>query len=468
MTHTSSPPSLLGFVRRHPASFAFGVVLAGTLTVGLLQGERIFYGDSGGYWSLAESFTREGHFSLLNFENPLRGYALPLVNYVLSEIGEGLHWTPSRMATLLNVLLYALIGAVLAPALAECAWPQRRWGFGRRLLLTALLLISWSGDLSYPLTDFPGLTMALLALVAIARSEHPGWMLLAGAAGGLAIDLRPAFLPLLPMLLVIVGLTWRAQRHTPHPGVAWRGLCVTALVLGMVAVSLPQSLAAHRHFGTWSPIPSATENLGPLKLTRGMYLQRFDSYEGPGGPAELAYVDPTGKRLLEQQPASTIKDSSQYLRLIVSHPFLMAKLAARHIVNGLDTRYSTVYVEHLDSGGHLWLRLLGFLLDFLALVRLLWSAARRSLGPIRWRYPIALLLCCLTSVPTEMETRYMLPVYLLGYMLVLAPGWPKPIAARQAGLQRFRTPVTIAVTYLAFMLVIWHVVSAAKGQLMYP
>lgn len=111
------------------------------------------------------------------------------------------------------------------------------------------------------------------------------------------------------------------------------------------------------------------------------------------------------------------------------------------------------------------MRLGGFLLVFLALTRVLWPAARRSLGPARWRYPVALLVCCLTSLPSAMETRYLLPVYLLSYILVLAPGWPSPIAEDRIGLRRYRSAGAILVAYLLFMAVVWHVVSATSSHL---
>lgn len=446
-----------------PAFAAFRVAFAGTLIVGLLQGVRTFYGDSGEYWELAGTFTQSGHFSLLSFESSARGYGLPLILYVLREFGEGVHWIPPSVVTLFFALLFALIGAVLAPRLAEVAWPERPWGYGRRLALTATLLVFWSGDLNYPLSDFPGLVMGLLALVAIAKPDSPGWMLIAGIASAIAIDLRPAYLPFVPMLAVIVAWAWFEQRVTQHASLARRALCVSLLVVGFLAASLPQSLSAHRHYGTWTFIPGASEQTAE-RLTLGMVHQRNDAFETPQRPGVITYGDATGQRLLERQPEGKINSLSQYVGLVVSNPTIMVPLLARHIVNGLDARYSTIYVEHYDSGGHIWLRLAGFLLVFLALARVLWPSARRGLGRARWRYPFALLLCSLTSVPTAVETRYMLPVYLLCYILVLAPGWPNPIGPAEDGLRRFRTPAILAVACLVFMAVVWHVVSGVNGQ----
>jgi hypothetical protein len=443
---------------------ALGVAIVGTLAVGLLQGERPFYGDSGEYWTLSSSFTLHGHFSLLNFANESRGYAFPLVIHVLNIFTNARHSSQSTAATLFNVLVFALIGAILAPQLAGLCWPDGHWSFLRRLAFTTVLLIFWGGNLNYPLTDFPGLAAALLTLVAISRTDKPGWMFLAGVAGGVTLNLRTAYLPLMPMLAVIVALTWFDQRKISHASTTWRAMCLGSLLIGFLAASAPQALSQHRHFGNWSFLPASSQVETAGRLNMGMELQRWDSYERPQGQGALAYGDANSARLLEEQPTRVIESTSQYIGLFVSHPLVMVPLIVQHLLNGLDARYNTIYVEHRDSNGRTWLRLAGFLLVFATLVRLLWPTARRRLGVTRWRYLIALALCCLTPLPTAIETRYLLPLYVITYMVVLAPGWPNPLGARDSGWRRFRTPAVLAITCVAFMTVVWDVVSPVSAH----
>lgn len=456
-----TPPSWGSRPRIGPAALAFLVAFTGTLIVAMFQGEKPFYGDSGLYWALADSFTHAGHFSLLNFESPLRGYALPLIYHLVETFGNGVGWSRSSLAKVLNVTLFALIGAVLTPRLAETAWPQHRWTVLRRIALTLLLIVFWSGDLNYPLSDFPGLTLALLTLVAIAHPDRPGWMLTAGVATGLAIDMRPAYLPLIPMLIFVVMSTWFGQRSVQHASFTHRMLCMGLIVLGFAVASLPQSLAAHRHYKTWSFIPGTTAHLSDTELTYSLFLQRYDTFVKPPATAlPMYYFDEAGERLLRRPITST----DEYLEIAVTHPTIIAGLLIRHLVNSLDMRYSTVYVEHLDSGGHLWLRLAGFLIVFLALVRILWRPARASLGQAYWCYPVSLVTCCFTALFSGIETRYMLPLWLLCCMLVLAPGWPNPIAANDAGMRRPRTLAALAISYLAFMAIVWHIVIGASAH----
>lgn len=444
----------------------FGVAFGVTLMVALGQGLKPFYYDSGQYWGLGETFTVNGHFSLLNFDSQGRGYVLPLIDRELNAIAEGLGWNPSSLVKLFNALIFTLIGAVLAPRLAELAWPEHPWGPVQRLVLVALLLIYWRGAMSFPLSDFPALAMAVLALVAITHQDTSGWMLMAGVAGGLALDMRASYLLLEPILAVLVLWAWLGQSGTRRASTGRRALCAALLVVGFAAVSLPQSLASHRHGRSWSFVPGATISLSSQYLTPGLANQRYDTYVGTGeaGPS-MTYGDRSGTRLLDTLKNRQVSSSSQYARLILSHPLAMAGLFARHLIDGLDARYSTPYIEHREPGSRRWLRIAGFLIVFLALARVLWPAARRRLGPARWRYPVALLLCSATSVPTTVETRYMLPVYLFSYITVLTPGWPSPIGPADAGLRRFRTLAILVAASVAFMAIVWHVTGVAGSQL---
>jgi len=445
---------------------AIAVTLAAAIFVGLLQGQHNFWADTYEYWALGQTFNKGGHFSLLNFQSPFRGYILPLLDYLLSRAWIDGLGTPYTTTTLVVALTFALIGSVLAPRLAEVIWPGRRWGFLRRLALFAMLIVFWSGDLNYLLTDFPGLAMALLVLVAVARPDSPPCMFLAGVALAVAINLRPAYVPLIPMVVVVVGIGWlRARGGGGRSLLLRRVLCAGLLLVSFAAVSVPQVLAHHRHYGGWW---LALNNPGEerFELTTGLPFERADSYEpeGTAGGLAIAYKDETGRRLLEEQPNAEIKSSGEYVGLVLDHPITMVALLARHLINGLDVRYSTTYVEHADGDGHILLRLGGFLLVFLALVRLLWPRARRALGPTQWRFLLALALCCLTSLTTAVETRYMLPLYLIMYMLVLAPGWPNPLGPVATGFSRYRTPLLLIGAYVLFMAVVWHVVGDLHGH----
>lgn len=449
--------------RRLDAGVAFAIAFVGVLIDALLQGYKPFYYDSGSYWSLGNAFFYHHHFSLLNFNSPLRGYLWPLVDHGLQVIASALGWQASSLVKLFNALVFVLIGTVLMPWFAEISWPRWRWGIGRRLLLVALLLLFWRGFLSYPLSDFPALAFTILAVVAIARPESGPRMALAGIAAGAALEMRPSYVLLVPILAVLVAWSWVEDRR--HASAVRRLACIALMVIGFVVVSVPQSLATHRHFGLWSPIPGEAVNLAGLQYTGGLELQRYETYVGSSQTPRMLYEDADGQRLLATEPGDRIETTSQYLALIVDHPIEIAGVFARHIINGIDQRYSTPYVERLDKGSQRWFRIANLLIIFLALLRVAWPASRRRLAPTRWRYPASILICCLTAVPSAIETRYLLPAYLLAYALVLMPAWPSPFAQRHGRLSRWRAPVLIVGSCAAFLLLVLHVVSQTSSSL---
>ncbi|WP_205696697.1 hypothetical protein [Conexibacter sp. SYSU D00693] len=454
---------------------ALVVVLTACLLIALLSADQAFHYDAGVYWGLADVFDKGGRepFSLLNFEHPLRGYSFALVLREVRDVGRDLGLLDYQSVRIMMALVIALIGAVLAPRFAQTVWPSVRFGVLHRLAFAATLLAFWHGYLLWPLTDFPALAAGLLALIAAAHWRSPAWLAVAGAAAAFAVNLRPAYSVLVPAILLIVLWEWgklhrAGQRPTRRDGAAF-----VVLLVAMGLVSLPQSLATHRHFGSYNPVPGTTADLGSFQLTVGLQVQRYETYVGRDRTIpQMIYADPNTEDLRKEElgPDQQVKGSGEYVRIALEHPLTVAGVVWRRFVNGMDQRYSTPYINKLDDGDRRPWRLVGFSLLFAALVRLLWPAARRSLGPARWRYALGLLAACVTSLPSAMETRFLLPVYTLAWLLVFAPGWPKPWAAAPGAtpVQRARAPVAIVAGLAVFMLIVWSVVQATTDNFQVP
>jgi hypothetical protein len=446
-----------------PATGAFALAFLVFLATALLQGQKPFYYDSGAYWALSESFVRAGHFSFLNFENTdLRGYGLPFVYFLIRNAGEAVGLKDAVTVMIFNSALVAAIATVLTPRLAEIAVPRFSWGVGRRLLLAAILLLFWRGFLNYPLSDFVALGLALLALCTVGSSVSTPAFVLAGGAAALALDVRPAYFLLVPIVFVLYLWRWYASGERRDP--RWL-LRFAGLVAAVVLVSLPQSLSQHENFGSWTPLPGGSGLVG-LQYSDGLQLQRYDTYVGgPESEAQMNYLDEDGRRVLEQVDGGQVKSTGQYARLVVENPVTMAGVFLRHLVNGLDQRYRTPYVEHLEGDSNKVYRLAGFLIVFLALVRLAWPRSRRRLAPVGWRYLVALLLCSASSVASAVETRFMLPVFLLATVLVILPGWTSPVDRTESGARRYLALAAILGAAVVFFGVVAIIVSATSNSL---
>jgi 4-amino-4-deoxy-L-arabinose transferase-like glycosyltransferase len=428
----------------------FVPVFVAALLVTLLTGGDTFYYDSGGYWNLSKIFTLHGAFDLYAFDDPTRGYAFPflllvwstLTDFVLSDVA---------LVKVLNSLLFALISCVLAPAFVRTVWPERDLTVWHRLALAALLIVSWRGSLDVPLSDFPALALALTAIVLAGRAS-PLSLLGAGVATSLAINTRPAYVLLVPAILLISLWRWRhGELHKPALGIA-------LLVIAMALVALPQALINRKHFDTLSPLAGAGAHLSTFQLSVGLTLQRYDSNVGPNYPAQMKYLDGGTETITGEGRNRTIKSYGEYLSIFIEHPVVLIRAWGRRLVNGFDQRYASVYVTDVVAKDRA-LRLLNFTCVFLALLRLLWPAARRGLGRTRWGFLLALLVTCASVPMSAVETRFLLPAYLLAYLLVLLPGWPNPLRsyAVTRSVRRLATPAVILVAYVGFIAAMWVV-----------
>ncbi len=444
--------------RPSAAATAFAVAFGGMLVYTLLEPRERFVWDSGLYWLLGDAFVEDGRFSLLNYDNALRGYVMPLITFGLERAGV----SDSVAVKVFNSLVFAAVATLLLPALARTAFPEHEWGVARRLGAAVLLVVFWGGYLAFPLTDVPALAAAMVAVIAVARAPNAVAMAVAGVAAALALNLRPSYLLLVPIVAGLYGWAWLAQRRKGSAG-RWAVGALT-LALGLVVVSLPQSLAMHRHHDTYSPVPGAAKNLAGFQLTAGLRLQRYETFTGTTQPSPaMNYVDETGREILAGRRDGKVRNGGEYLDVIAEHPAAMVGVWTRHVVNGLDQRYSTPYIDRLAGRGRNVVRLLGFLLVFMALLRVAWPAARKQLGPARWRYVAALPACCLTSIPAAMETRFLLPVYVVAWLLVLAAPWPNPL--RGTGVRRIATPIAICAGLVLFFALVLPIVGAATDSL---
>jgi hypothetical protein len=457
-----SPGSLRGAV---PALIALAVAVAIMLAWSLAHGAQPFYYDSGDYWNLGATFETGGHFSLLNFDSPLRGYLLPLIDHLLHLIASGLSVRDSTLAKIFNAVVLALIAAVLLPAFAERSWPSRRWGPVRRVLLAIILLLFWNGFLAFPLSDLPAVAAVLLALVAIASTGAPGWMLVTGTACGAAIDMRPAYILLAPVVAALVTMAWWSARKAPGFEHRRRAVGLILAVVGFVLVSAPQSLATHRHFHSWSFVPGSVAGLSSLQYNDGLRLQLYDTYVGTRHAPQMDFIDPSGTALLVRSHKS-ITSTSGYADLAISHPLPILGTFVRHVINGLDQRYSTPYIAHLRIDDW-WMRFAGFAFAFLALARVAWAPSRGTLGPARWRYPIGLLLAGSTAIASAVETRFMLPAAFLSYVVVLAPGWAQLPTPGMLTPRDKLTGVGILVASAALGVLVVIVVNGATSHLQF-
>jgi hypothetical protein len=405
-------------------------------------GDPHFYYDAASYWSLGGSFGRAGHFSLLDYDSTLRGYSLPLLNRFLSVVAAHLGMGSVTTVQLFGALEIALLGTVLVPRAVRVLWPSGQITPLRILVFNVIVFFFWRDHLGFPLSDFPAMTLAVVALLAVSRGSSAGYAV-AGVAVGLAWNVRQAYLATLVVLLIVVVIR-EAARRTPL--VAARAIALVAA--GVLIASLPQMLINHRHAKTWSPVVQSGKAIIAMDLTFGMQAQRYETYVGSKYPTPTVfYADPSTVALLRRDNIIAVQDYAQYLRIVERHPTEMVAGWARRTFNGLDVRYPTPYIHDLGSA---WegFSLVNYSLLFVAGATLLLPGFRRRLGRVAWPEALAFCAACLPAVPFAVESRFFLPVQFVVYALVVFAS-----GRREAwGELDRRGQVALAVAYPLFLL----------------
>ncbi|GAA3997026.1 hypothetical protein GCM10022408_04590 [Hymenobacter fastidiosus] len=427
----------------------------------LNSGYEVIYGDAGTYWELAYRFFHGHAFSLLAYNDRMRGYAYPLLNVPGAVLAAVLPCAPATAAKVLGAGYAALAFTVVGPRLWQAltgmlkrpSWPQT-------VVFGVLGFGFWRDYFNFPLSDFPALLALAAGLLALYRL--PGWRghLLAGVGLALAVNIRPIYLASVPFFMVLVLVL-----PTPLKAGHWRyrGL---GLVLGLGLTLLPQALINYRHFRTPTPFVLAespkygTRNLYLEKLIWGLHHQKYETaVEANGAVGQLLFLDPAGLALIEREHLSLHSTYRAYARALLHHPADFAGLYARRLFNGLDVQYPTPYVRKA-AASTIGLALINYTIWFLVLLYVTTGAC----GVVRrdqWVVLAVWLAPVVAVLPMSMECRFVLPLHLLAYAL-LAFGWP---AAWRLSLLSFNTRLRLGIAYLGFVLLCLALSSATQANL---
>ncbi|MCI1187562.1 hypothetical protein MON38_09035 [Hymenobacter sp. DH14] len=407
---------------RHEAGLAVGIALAYALYLFSTEYHNLYY-DAEEYWQLGHRFVQHGRFGLLNYDDAMRGYAYPLVNFICLAVRKALNWPAVTVVKLLNSVLAGLLFGVVGPRLWQASTGALQLpGLRRRLAWAALGFIFWRDYFNFSLSDFPAVLALGVGLWLVQRPRF-GAALLAGAALALAVNIRPIYLA---SVLPVLGLLWVGRPQLRPTGAARLG----ALLLGAALVLAPQFLINRQHFGASTPLVLSQSktlgihNLYLQKLKWGLLHEKYESSVGRELPTgQLLFLDAEGAAMLRAEGISEIDSPGQYLGLAVRHPLTVAASYARHLFAGLDISHPTLYLKRWAPSRAL--QLLNYTTWFWAVL----VALRRKPTVRESLVLAALLLPCLAVIPMSMEARFLLPLHLLLLALVAfgqGPNWAWP------------------------------------------
>lgn len=402
--------------------------------------------DAQQYWAMAADYAAQGWFQPQATAG-LRTYAYPTLLAGVAWLTGSAGIEPRDALFVLQFVLHVATAALLARAV----FPGRR-----RAAWVAFTLLACNpyaaAYLTVALTDAPGLAVfqAWLACVAHwhrrARADRGGggWFAVACVLAGLACALRPAYV-WLPAVTLLLAL-WPVAGRVRLPAV---GL---AVLLPWLALA-PQVAINSTLFDRATPLPVA--DLGRTQLGWGIANLKYATAPKPGFEARMFYSNPLA--------AGTLRGDDGldwYLR----HPLRAGGTLAAKLAGAFDFDFLEAYVRDRDPDWQWLYRPWPLLLLVLGLAGA-WRHAGRSeaaraaegergpmpdMGP-RILAPLVILAWAAVTLASVVELRFTLPM--LALLVPLAMGAALDLRRRPsvAGLAGLALGLAVASALAAFV-----------------
>ncbi len=105
---------------RQEATLAAVVAAGFALYLFTSEYHNLYY-DAEDYWQLGHRFYQNGQFKLLAYDDAMRGYSYPLVNFLCLAVRKALNCPAVTVVKLLNAVLAGLLFGVVGPRLWQAS-----------------------------------------------------------------------------------------------------------------------------------------------------------------------------------------------------------------------------------------------------------------------------------------------------------------------------------------------------------
>ncbi len=293
-------------------------------------------------------------------------------------------------------------------------WKIRVWGI---YAFSALLFYFWRGYFLYPLSDFPALFALLMALGILAATLKKqiglGAIVLVGVFASAAMNIRPAYQLSFLVIMLMMFIGFRKD------GIKQLITRFTLFLVGCGFILWPQVLINQRYFGSNSPLVLATyvdeTDIYAVQLFWGLKTQKVLTNIGDNYPyALVAYNDPLSGKI--PRTGRLEKNLQNYFDIIKRIPADVAVSYFRHAFNGIDPFFPTPYVKNIFAP-HTIFSSFNYLIWFVLFYYLV-ASNWAGLDTLRVSGIMGLMLPVLLAIPTVIEVRFFLPIYILAYAVV--------------------------------------------------
>jgi hypothetical protein len=332
-------------------------------------------------------------------------------------------------------LVYSASLSFLVPGLVFLLF-KKQFGFLQILMFGCLALYFWRGSFFYPLTDLPSFLLLVLGVYIVVKFHQSWWTpIFAGVCWGGAALFRPSYQIVLVPLVLWMLYYFVGEMRTKLASIPAR---LGFLFAGMALVFAPQVAINLANYEILSPFVQTQvffggNDLFALQLGLGIDGQKYETNVGPAYPEPgVIFLDRQGQDVLVRSGYKSLPYNpssprgpdqpltlTEYLKLVIKNPMDFAIIYFRHLFNGLDIVYDSVYVKNVYDRAWV-LRAINYSLWFLVIA---YAAAKVNLRGLRhldsrFFVPAIYALPALISIPSSMEVRFLLPFHFMAYALV--------------------------------------------------
>lgn len=410
----------LEFLKNNKYFSAFIICFMAFFVHLISSGKTNFYYDAGQYWGFGSSFFKDGNFSIFNYTESLRGVWFPMILFSFQYINHYLQLDPILIVRIFSALYISSFIAFLVPKLISKIYPETKISFFKILFFGVLVFIFWRNYFNYPLSDFPAIILLIWGVFFL-FSRKSIILFFSGILFGLAINIRPIFL--ISLMPVIVFLFLGRDNQTLVKSIFKPYFKFGYILIGILIISIPQILVNKNAFNTISPLVQTKNSI----YGKDLYLQQlilsfsYEKYETNIGllypKPPVFFCDRLGSSIAQKEQADTLKNYGGFLKIYAKYPVEMSCIYFKHIFNGLDIKDNTVYLSEVNRRNYFF-SLLNYSVFFVFLIstfiyrKYLFNSKKKIF------FPIILIIPAVFSIPTAIETRFMLPIFLFAYIVV--------------------------------------------------
>ncbi|MNW40841.1 hypothetical protein D3C74_179650 [compost metagenome] len=397
--------------------------------------ENFIY-DSSLYWGLGKEFTSSGKFSWLTYDQPVRGYILPLISYICMTAADLLGVGEMVLYRFVSAVFYSFFITVLIPVLYEKI-TSHKLKLAYILFFFVLVAYFWRGFFLYPLSDFVSLFFMLVGtynLISYFKKKNFVHILSAGFFIALSTIARPSYqIVLIPILVIFIIHSFIIKKDNYKKSIP---VALIAIILGSSLAYGPQFFINKKNYDIDSPfVQTGIAFKGSLftqQLLWGMYIQKYETNNNlVTYPKEsVFFYDQQGINLLDKENIINFKESglqlpenftlNQYLSLILKNPLDMVTIYFKHFFNGADLIYHSVYLNDVYKNRSIF-SFFNYSIWFISFLTICSLFKIKSIIKEKY-FEISLILIiilpALLSIPSAIESRFFLPLFLLNYILI--------------------------------------------------